>query len=101
SVEVEVFGFGSLCVMVEGRCMLSAYVTGTSPNRHGVCSPAKAVRWEEAPEGRRARLNGMLIDIYRAGERAGYPQICKGRYDVEDHVFYALEEPTSLNVLDI
>ncbi|KES11564.1 Collagenase or related protease, partial [Snodgrassella alvi SCGC AB-598-P14] len=28
SVEIEVFGFGSLCVMVEGRCLLSSYVTG-------------------------------------------------------------------------
>src|SRR5690606_36278651 len=27
-VEVEVFGFGSLCVMVEGRCALSSYTTG-------------------------------------------------------------------------
>ncbi|MFB6260161.1 MAG: peptidase U32 family protein, partial [Thiohalorhabdaceae bacterium] len=26
-VEVEVFGFGSLCVMVEGRCHLSSFVT--------------------------------------------------------------------------
>ena len=32
SVEIEVFGFGSLCVMVEGRCALSSYVTGQSPN---------------------------------------------------------------------
>ena len=43
-VEIEVFGFGSLCVMVEGRCALSSYVTGESPNTHGVCSPPKAVR---------------------------------------------------------
>ena len=48
-VEIEVFGFGSLCVMVEGRCALSSYVTGESPNTHGVCSPAKAVRWQETP----------------------------------------------------
>jgi putative protease len=27
-VPIEVFGFGSLCVMVEGRCYLSSYVTG-------------------------------------------------------------------------
>ncbi len=27
-VEIEVFGFGSLCVMVEGRCALSSYATG-------------------------------------------------------------------------
>src|SRR5690606_29170391 len=31
-VEIEVFGFGSLCVMVEGRCALSSYTTGESPN---------------------------------------------------------------------
>ncbi len=46
-VEIEVFGYGSLCVMVEGRCALSAYATGESPNCQGVCSPAKAVRWEQ------------------------------------------------------
>ena len=31
-VEIEVFGFGSLCVMAEGRCALSSYATGESPN---------------------------------------------------------------------
>jgi len=63
-VEIEVFGFGSLCVMVEGRCALSSYVTGESPNTHGVCSPAKAVRWQETPKGLESRLNGVLIDRY-------------------------------------
>lgn len=101
NVEVEVFGFGSLCVMVEGRCQLSSYVTGDSPNVSGVCSPARAVRWEETPSGRNARLNHVLIDVYRPGEPAGYPTLCKGRFEVGGHVFYALEEPTSLNVLDI
>jgi putative protease len=100
-VEIEVFGFGSLCIMVEGRCQLSSYVTGDSPNLSGVCSPAKAVRWEEDAQGRRARLNGVLIDVYRNGEAAGYPTLCKGRFDVAGQTFYALEEPTSLNVLDI
>ncbi|MDZ4160581.1 MAG: peptidase U32 family protein, partial [Burkholderiales bacterium] len=69
-VEIEVFGFGSLCVMVEGRCALSSYVTGESPNTHGVCSPAKAVRWQETPQGLESRLNGVLIDRYAAGESA-------------------------------
>lgn len=101
NVEVEVFGFGSLCIMVEGRCGLSSYVTGESPNMAGVCSPAKAVRWEESAGARRSRLNGVLIDVYREGEAAGYPTLCKGRYNVGGHTFYALEEPTSLNVLDI
>jgi collagenase-like PrtC family protease len=81
-VEIEVFGFGSLCVMVEGRCALSSYVTGEAPNTHGVCSPPKAVRWQETPQGRESRLNGVLIDRYAPGENAGYPTLCKGRFDV-------------------
>jgi collagenase-like PrtC family protease len=118
NVEVEVFGFGSLCVMVEGRCALSSYVTGDSPNMSGVCSPAKAVRWEETPDGRNSRLNGVLIDTYKPGESAGYPTLCKGRFAVQGsttaagagsagaaevgrRVDYAIEEPTSLNTLDI
>lgn len=100
SVEIEVFGFGSLCVMVEGRCALSSFATGQSPNTHGVCSPAHAVRWEETPEGRQSRLGGILIDRYAPGEPAGYPTLCKGRFRVDDAVFHALEEPTSLNALD-
>lgn len=101
-VEIEVFGFGSLCVMVEGRCSLSSYVTGESPNTHGVCSPAKAVRWQETPKGLESRLNGVLIDRYGQGESAGYPTLCKGRFDVEDDEnYYAIEEPTSLNTLTI
>jgi collagenase-like PrtC family protease len=102
SVEVEVFGFGSLCVMVEGRCALSSYVTGESPNTHGVCSPAKAVRWQETPKGLESRLSGVLIDRYAHGENAGYPTLCKGRFDVgSEHSYYAIEEPTSLNTLEL
>jgi O2-independent ubiquinone biosynthesis protein UbiU len=101
-VEIEVFGFGSLCVMVEGRCALSSFVTGHSPNSQGVCAPAHAVRWEELPQrGRQSRLNGVLIDRYAAGEPAGYPTPCKGRFRVNDAVFHAIEEPTSLNALDV
>ena len=101
-VEIEVFGFGSLCVMVEGRCALSSYVTGESPNTHGVCSPPKAVRWQETPQGRESRLNGVLIDRYAPGENAGYPTLCKGRFDVgDDENYYAIEEPTSLNTLEL
>ena len=100
-VDVEVFGFGSLCVMVEGRCALSSYVTGESPNTRGVCSPAHSVRWEETDRGRQSRLNGVLIDRFREDENAGYPTLCKGRYRVDDNVFHAIEEPTSLNTLDV
>jgi O2-independent ubiquinone biosynthesis protein UbiU len=101
-VEIEVFGFGSLCVMVEGRCSLSSYVTGESPNTHGVCSPARAVRWQETPAGLEARLGDVLIDRYGQGENASYPTLCKGRFDVDgERNYYAIEEPTSLNTLEL
>ena len=100
-VPVEVFGFGSLCVMVEGRCLLSSYATGRSPNTYGACSPASHVRWEETGDGTNTRLNGVLIDHYGEGEKAGYPTLCKGRFQVGENTFYALEEPTSLNTLSI
>ncbi len=100
-VPVEVFGFGSLCVMVEGRCLLSSYATGRSPNTYGACSPASHVRWEETSDGTNTRLNGVLIDHYGQGEKAGYPTLCKGRFQVGGHTYYALEEPTSLNTLSI
>lgn len=100
-VEIEVFGFGGLCVMVEGRCSLSAYATGASPNCDGVCSPAKSVRWEQTDEGMETRLNGILIDRYADDERAGYPTLCKGRFTVADATYYAMEEPTSLNTLEL
>ncbi|MGA7800838.1 MAG: peptidase U32 family protein [Gammaproteobacteria bacterium] len=99
--EVEVFGFGSLCVMVEGRCLLSSYVTGESPNTYGACSPAKAVQWLETPEGLETRLSGVLIDRFGPQEKAGYPTLCKGRFRVADRTYYAIEEPTSLNTLGL
>lgn len=100
-VEIEVFGFGSLCVMVEGRCALSSYVTGDSPNTTGVCSPAKAVRWQDTTRGLESRLNGVLIDRYSKGENAAYPTLCKGRFEVGGDTYYAIEEPASLNTLEL
>jgi putative protease len=100
-VPIEVFGFGSLCVMVEGRCLLSSYVTGQSPNTFGACSPGSAVRWVETENGRESRLNNVLIDRYEDNEHAGYPTICKGRFKVKNQTGYAIEEPVSLNTLEL
>lgn len=100
-VEIELFGFGGLCVMVEGRCVLSSYATGESPNTAGVCSPAKAVKWTQTAQGLESRLNNILLDRYAADEKAGYPTLCKGRFEVNDETYYALEEPTSLNTLEL
>ena len=100
-VGLEVFAFGSLCIMAEGRCYLSSYMTGESPNTVGACSPAKFVRWEETPRGLESRLNEVLIDRYGPGENAGYPTLCKGRFEVDGQTYHALEEPTSLNTLGL
>lgn len=101
-VGIEVFGFGSLCVMVEGRCILSSYVTGDSPNTFGACSPAKAVKWiDKLDGGMDTRLNGLLVDSYKAEEKAAYPTICKGRFNVAGNTYHAIEEPTSLNTLEM
>jgi putative protease len=104
-VELEVFAFGSLCIMSEGRCYLSSYLTGESPNTVGACSPAKYVRWQECEGGLESRLNDVLIDKYAHGENAGYPTLCKGRFlaDIngETKRYHALEEPTSLNTLSM
>jgi putative protease len=104
-VELEVFAFGSLCIMAEGRCYLSSYMTGESPNTVGACSPAKYVRWQETESGLESRLNDILIDRYKEGENAGYPTLCKGRFEAqiegESKIYHALEEPTSLNTLSM
>ena len=100
-IPIEVFGFGSLCVMVEGRCYLSSYVTGQGPNTFGACSPASFVRWSESDSKLETRLNGVLLDRVDKDENAGYPTICKGRFNVNGEITYAIEQPTSLNTLPI
>jgi O2-independent ubiquinone biosynthesis protein UbiU len=100
-VEIEVFGFGSLSIMVEGRCVLSSYATGESPNTHGGCSPAKAVRWVEKNGALDSTLGGVLIDRFGAGENPGYPTLCRGRFKVQGDIYYPFEEPTSLNTLEL
>ncbi len=100
-VELEVFAYGSLCIMSEGRCYLSSYLTGESPNTVGACSPAKHVVWQENTGGLETRLNGVLIDKYAENENAGYPTLCKGRFEVDNQVYHAIEEPASLNTLEL
>lgn len=100
-VETEVFAFGGMCPMAEGRCSLSSYVTGQSPNMNGVCSPAAFVRYEERHEGLVSLLNGSVINVFEKHEAAGYPTLCKGRFRVGDSAGYLFEEPTSLSVAEI
>ena len=99
--EIEVFGFGSLCVMVEGRCALSSYVTGQSPNTAGACSPAWAVQWQSTPKGLESRLNGVLIDRYADGGEGGLSIPFKGALTGGRGALFWIEEPTSLNTLEL
>ena len=71
-VEMEVFVFGGLCVMAEGRCALSSYVTGQSPNINGACSPAAHVRYIEKGDKVISQLGGFTINTFGSGEPAGY-----------------------------
>ncbi|MBF0250286.1 MAG: U32 family peptidase [Alphaproteobacteria bacterium] len=97
AVETEVFVFGGLCVMAEGRCQLSSYATGESPNMNGVCSPAAHVRYVDEGDRMVSRLGDFTINAFAQNEPAGYPTLCKGRFVTEGKTEYLFEEPTSLN----
>ena len=100
-VETEVFAFGGMCPMAEGRCALSSYVTGQSPNTAGVCSPASHVTYAEEDGETVSRLGGSTINRFPADEPAGYPTLCKGRFVAGAEAGYLFEEPTSLNTAAI
>ncbi|MBM3581526.1 MAG: U32 family peptidase [Alphaproteobacteria bacterium] len=100
-VEAEVFLFGAMGVMAEGRCALSSYVTGISPNLGGACSPAEYVRYDQNADGALvSRLGRHAISSHPAGEPAGYPTLCRGCYHVRGRAAYPFEEPTSLNAVE-
>jgi putative protease len=99
--ETEVFVFGGLCVMAEGRCSLSSYTTGKSPNMNGVCSPASHVAYEETPDGTSSRLGGFTINRFARNESVGYPTLCKGRFTTELGTGYIFEDPVSLDATEL
>ncbi|TYO89994.1 ubiquinone anaerobic biosynthesis protein UbiU [Oceanicella actignis] len=99
--EIETFIFGNHGLMVEGRCSLTSYLTGQSTNMDGVCSPASHVEYVRHEDGAMtSRLAGFAIDRFGPDEKAGYPTICKGRYNAPHRPegYYAFEEPISLNL---
>lgn len=100
-VETEVFVFGGLCVMAEGRCQLSSYATGESPNINGVCSPASHVRYVDEGDRMVSRLGEFTINAFGENEPAGYPTLCKGRFKTDGKTQYLFEEPTSLNAAEM
>ncbi len=101
SCETEVFVFGGLCVMAEGRCQLSSYVTAKSPNMHGVCSPASHVTYEPSGSEMVSKLGGFTINSFSSDEKAGYPTLCKGRFSLGGPPAYVFEDPVSLNAFEL
>jgi putative protease len=95
--ETEVFVFGGLCVMAEGRCSLSSYATGKSPNMQGVCSPPSHVTYEQTADGTKSSLGGFVINRFGLSEPAGYPTLCKGRFSTAQGAGYIFEDPVSLD----
>ncbi|KPN63811.1 protease [Aliiroseovarius crassostreae] len=96
-VETEVFVFGGLCVMAEGRCSLSSYATGRSPNMNGVCSPASHVEYHDEGGVLDAKLGGYTIHRVGKDENAPYPTLCKGCFTAGGKDGHLFEDPVSLN----
>lgn len=99
--ETEVFIFGGLCVMAEGRCSLSTYATGQSPNINGVCSPASHVTYQEKNGVLTSRLGKFTINKFEKDEAAAYPTLCKGRFKTQLGSGYLFEDPVSLDAAEV
>lgn len=100
-IETEVFAFGSVGPMSEGRCFLSSYMTGLSPTSEVVCAPASHVTYREEGDKIVSCLGGVMLNCFAKGEPAAYPTPCKGRYVTNGKASYLFEEPVGLNVIDI
>lgn len=100
-IESEVFAFGSVGSMSEGRCFLSSYFSGLSPSSDGVCAPASHVTYREEGDQIVSCLGGVQLNCFQKDEPAAYPTPCKGRYLVGQKPTYLFEEPIGLNALDI
>ena len=127
-IEIEVFGFGSLCVNYEGKCFLSPYITGESTNTIGTCSTPKYLKFKLDDNKLSFQMNGITLNEFEKDELALMPeivggkyekeksesqwadnflinrrQICKGRYinDATGEKSYALQPVVYLNTIDI
>lgn len=100
-VEAEVFAFGSLGTMVEGRCYLSSYITGRSPSSDGVCAPAEYVTYREEGDCLLACLGDAVMNRFAPEDPRSYPTPCKGRFVTNGAPSYLFEEPVGLNATAI
>jgi len=99
--ETEVFVFGGLCVMEEGRCSLSSYATGQSPNMNGVCSPASHVQYEQSGDELVSKLGEFTIDKVGQDDPAPYPTLCKGCFSAGNRTGHVFEDAISLDAASL
>ena len=100
-IETEVFAFGSVGPMSEGRCFLSSYITGLSPTSMGACAPASHVSYVDDGDATLSCLGQVTLNRFTRGEAVAYPTPCKGRYVTSGCASYLFEEPVALNAIDI
>ncbi len=100
-LETEVFAFGTVGPMSEGRCFLSSYMTGLSPTTEGVCAPASHISYKEEGDCVKSCLGCVTLNQFSKGEPAPYPTPCKGRYVTNGKASYLFEDPIGLNAIDI
>jgi putative protease len=100
-LEIEVFAYGSVGPMSEGRCFLSSYMTGLSPTSEGACAPASHVSYKEDGDQVLSCLGDVVLNRVSKNEPAAYPTPCKARYVTRGNASYLFEEPTALNAMDI
>ncbi|MCB1004882.1 MAG: U32 family peptidase, partial [Acidimicrobiales bacterium] len=100
-VEAEVFAFGSLGTMTEGRCILSSNLTGRSPSSDGVCAPAEHVSLSEEDGEMVMRLGPLTMNRFGRDEPAGYPTPCKARLVARGIPSYLFDEPVGLNMIEL
>jgi putative protease len=63
----------------------------------GVCSPAGDVHYIERDGLLVSRLGAFTINKFTAKEPAGYPTLCKGRFQTQYGAGYLFEDPVSLD----
>ena len=100
-LEIEVFAFGSVGPMSEGRCFLSSYMCGLSPTSEGACAPASHVTYKEDGDFVLSCLGDVVLNRVSKKEAAAYPTPCKARYVTRGEASYLFEEPIALNAMDI
>ena len=74
-----------------------------APSKHRVDIPIEngfVLRYRADKGDMVSELGAYTINRFSAGQAAGYPTLCKGRFKVGEAEAYAFEDPVSLDVLE-